>query len=119
MDKVGFIEYKGRSILILDISNCGVEDSLKQLDQFREIVMKQPEHSLLTLMIINNARFDTKLAQQLKVDSIKNKAFIKASAIVGLSGLQTIIFNSIKFISGRSFHTFDDIIAAKDWLINQ
>jgi hypothetical protein len=118
MDNVEFIQYKGRSILKLDISNSNVDDSIKLIENYHEIVIKQPENSLLTLMVVSNARFDTRLAQKLKVDSVKNKPFIKASAIVGLGGLQTIIFNTIKFISGRDFKTFDNIDKALEWLIN-
>jgi hypothetical protein len=48
-----------------------------------------------------------------------NKDYIKASAVIGVSGLRQFMFNNIMKISGRDVKSFNDPNAAKDWLLNQ
>lgn len=45
-----------------------------------------------------------------------NKPYVKASAVVGLSGLQQIVYNGIMKITGREIKSFSTLAEAKDWL---
>ena len=50
-------------------------------------------------------------------DFIKgNKPYVKASAVVGLSGLQQILYNGLMKITGRDIKSFNSLQTAKDWL---
>ena len=49
----------------------------------------------------------------------KNKSYIKASAIVGITGLKQIVFNGLMRITGRDIKSFSTIEQAKSWLISQ
>ena len=44
---------------------------------------------------------------------------MKAGAVVGLSGLQRVIYVTVTQLSGRRLPTFDTLEAAKDWLASQ
>ena len=48
-----------------------------------------------------------------------NKPYVRAAAVVGLSGLQEIVYNVIIKLTGRNIATFSDIAVAKDFLANQ
>jgi hypothetical protein len=66
---------------------------------------------------VKDSRFDTRIARALQELPRHNKPFVLASAIVGLSGLQRVILSAVMRATGRTFATFDDVAAAKDWLV--
>jgi hypothetical protein len=45
-----------------------------------------------------------------------NKPYVKASAVVGISGIKKIIFHAVMLFSGRKIHACDTLEQAKDWL---
>jgi hypothetical protein len=48
-----------------------------------------------------------------------NTPYVKASAVVGISGWSKIILIAIKTVTGRDFYLADSMEEAQEWLINQ
>jgi hypothetical protein len=46
-----------------------------------------------------------------------NKPYVKAAAIIGISGIKKIIFEAVMMFSRRKIHIFNDMTEAKDWLV--
>jgi dihydroxyacetone kinase DhaKLM complex PTS-EIIA-like component DhaM len=116
MDRVYFIEHKGKRILFLDFSDCYIEEALKVVDEAKQMIRGQPSNSLLTLTDVTGARFNTELTNAMKELASHNKPFVKAAAIVGITGMKKIIYDAVMRFSKRKISTFDDIGSAKDWL---
>ena len=51
--------------------------------------------------------------------AVNNRPYVIAGAVVGLSGLQKVVYTTVMRFSKRNIPAFDDIEAAKDWLIAQ
>lgn len=119
MERVGFGGHRGKQILFLDFSNCGVPDILQTIDEAKAIVKQQPEQSLLILSDVTNAAFDDSVRLAMKEFTVHNKPYVKASAVVGVTGLKRIIFDGIMLFSRRKITAFDNIEAARDWLTSQ
>jgi hypothetical protein len=117
MKRIDFIDYKGKQILYMDFSNLLPENLPSYLEEAKTVISSQPEHSVLIMTNVTNLRFDYNLSQAIMDYTKHNKPYIKASAIIGLSGLQSIILNSIKLSTGRDFALFDNIDEAKEWLV--
>jgi hypothetical protein len=45
-----------------------------------------------------------------------NKPYVKASTVVGITGLKKIIYDAVLMFSKRNISTFDSIDPAKEWL---
>jgi len=120
MERTHFIEHQGRRILLLDYS--GIRDAaeaLREIQRSREIVARQPAGSVLVLTHVKDARYNTEVVQALKALVEHNRPYVKASAVVGLGGIQQAIYRTILLFSRRVLKTFDDLEAAKDWLVVQ
>ena len=117
MEKVKFITHKNKNILFMDLSNCSEEHALQTIDKSRDMIKKQPEHSVLALTDIrNDGMFIPDLFQGMKEFTKHNKPYIKASAIVASGELLKLFVDTISKLSDRTFSIFEDTEKAKDWL---
>jgi len=117
MEKVKFITHKNKNILFIDLSNCSEEHALQTIEKSRNIIKKQPEHSVLALTDIrNDGMFIPDLFQAMKGFTKHNKPYIKASAVIASGELLKLFVDTISKLSDRSFFVFKDAEKAKDWL---
>jgi len=116
-EKVRFIQHDGKKILHLDFSRSKAEDVLATISAAKRAIGMQPEKSLLTLTDVTDARFNDAVAQEMKDFTAHNRPFVRAAAVVGVTGLKRIIFEAVIAFSGRKLSTFDSIEKAKQWLV--
>ncbi len=114
--------YKEKNIFCLDLSGLQLADK----KEFRELVQSAKEKiqthapkSLLVITNITDTGFDTDAAAVVGDYAMSNTPFVKASAVVGSSGMQKIVINAIKVVTGREFFLADSMEEAQDWLVNQ
>ena len=118
-EHVRFIEHKGSSILLIDFEACEPPAFLERIRYARSVIGRQPFASVRTLTVVTKARFNNQVSEAIKEYTAHNKPYVHAAAVVGLSGLQEIVYNVIIKLTGRNIATFSDIAAAKDFLANQ
>jgi Cu2+-containing amine oxidase len=115
-DRVRFITHAGKRILHLDFSGCRPEEALNVIARAKKVIAQQPERSLLTLTDVTDTRFSDAVAQEMKHFTAHNRPFVRAAAVVGVTGLKRIIFEAVIAFSKRKVTTFDTIEKAKQWL---
>jgi hypothetical protein len=118
-EHVRFIEHKGCSILMIDFQGCQPAEFLERIRYARSVIGRQPLGSTRTLTNVTKARFNNQVSEAMKEYTAHNKPYVRAAAVVGLSGLQEIVYNVIIKLTGRNIATFSDIAVAKDFLANQ
>jgi len=116
MERVQFIQHKGKKILHLNFADCKADEVLTVIDQARAVIRTQQNHSVFTLTDVTNTAFNSKVSDAMKEFVVHNKPYIVASAVVGVTGLKQIIFNAVMKFSGRKLHAIDNVAEAKDWL---
>jgi hypothetical protein len=116
MERVTKIKVRGVSILRVDFSEATPDEILATIIAAKAIILHAPERSVLTLTLTKGARYDTRVSEAMKRYAVQNKPFVKAAAVVGLSGLQQILYSAIIRLSGRTMSTFDDEDDARVWL---
>ncbi len=116
MDKVRFIEHKGKQILLIDMSNCAENEVLSIIEQAKKIIMSRPEKSVLTLTDVTHARYNAAVVLAMQLFTKGNKPYVKAAAVLGINAIKKIIFSKIMESSERDLHAFSDVEKAKDWL---
>jgi len=118
MERVGFIAYKNKNILFIDLSRCSKEHALEIIEKSKEIIKGQPKCSVLALTDLNNENLyipDLFLTMQEFVKH--NKPYIKASAIIAPEERLKLFVDTLSYSSDRKFSVFDDVEKAKEWLI--
>ncbi len=120
MARTTFIEHKGVRIAFLDFAN--VEDTAEAVAAIEEagrIVQAAPFRSVRTLTHVTGSRFNGEVLEAVKRLAVNNRPYVIAGAVVGLSGLQKVVYTTVMRFSKRNIPAFDDMEAAKDWLIAQ
>jgi hypothetical protein len=115
-DYVKFVEYKGRAILQIDFEGCQPPESLERIRYARSVIARQPLHSVRTLTLVKGGRFNNQVSEAMKEYTKHNKSYVQIAAVVGLSGLQEIIYNVIIKMTGRKIATFSHVHEAKEFL---
>ena len=119
MERVNFIQYKGKRILYIDFSNCDIGEDLKVIEKAKKIIRSQPEKSIFTLTNFTDTRFNDETTVALKEYVAGNKPYVIAAAVVGVTGIKQILYNSIMRLTGRKLTLFDTMDQAKEWLAEQ
>ena len=115
-DRVKFITHQGREILFLDFSNSKADEALQVIADAKKVVSTKPKNSLLTLTDVTDARFNDAVSNGLKDLTTHNKPYVKAAAIIGITGLKKIIFSTVMAFSKRNIESFSNAEQAKSWL---
>jgi hypothetical protein len=117
MPKSQLIVHNGKSIYHMDFSNLNNPLEIQNLIQESvRYIRLQPPLSVLTLTYIQGMHFNTEIKAMFN-DFIKgNKPYVKAGAVVGISGMQQIIYNGLMKVTGRDIKAFDSADEAKNWL---
>ena len=119
MKKPEIISYKGKSIFYMDFSGLrSTEDITSLISLCKEYIHSQREKSLLILTNIEGMHFNNEVKALFSEFINANKPYVKASAVVGISGLQRIIYNGIMRLTGRDIRSFDTLSIGKEWLIS-
>ncbi len=116
MERVQFIQHKGKKILHLNFADCKAHEVLEVIERSKAAIKAQPEKSLFTLTDVTNAAFNSQVSDAMKEFVTHNKPYVIAAAVVGISGLKQIIFNAVMKVSGRQLHAHGSLNEAKDWL---
>lgn len=120
MERTRFIEHKGKRILLLDYA--GIRDPNEAVASVRksiEFIAGQPRNSLLVMTVVRDARYNAQVLQAMKELAAHNTPYVKASAVVGMSGLHRIAYQAVLVFSKRNIKTFDAEADALDWLATQ
>jgi hypothetical protein len=122
MEPCKMITHKGKSIICSDLTNFDVnmKDELQKIiDQVKAEIAKHPLGSVLIVTDVTGSHFDMEIIEKFVDYTTHNKPYIKASAVVGTTGLmQTALYSVIKKTL-RDIHSFDSQAEALDWLAEQ
>jgi len=110
------IIHNGKTIYYMDFSNVALASEIRNIiNESIAYIRSQPLESVLSLSNITNMSFSNEI-KDLFNDFIEgNKPFIKASALIGLNGLQFIFIGLLK-ITHRNIKPFSSEMEAKNWL---
>ena len=120
MERTRFIEHQGHRILVLDFAGIrDPEEALREIAHSREVVARQPPGSLLVMTLVRDARYNAAVLQGMKELAAHNAPYVKASAVVGMSGLHRIAYQAVILFSKRNIKVFDQEAEALAWLVTQ
>ncbi len=111
------ITHKGKRILFIDAAGLSEAECLAAFDEMEEALLKD-KNGILVLMEVTGLELKKSLIDKAKAVTASTKAagyHDKASAVVGLTGLQ----KSVAQLFARGTHWADSMDEAKEWLIKE
>lgn len=115
-----FIEIGGKEIYYIDFTDSSVASINDTVEKAKADIASQPPGSVLTLTNVEGVSVSQELGNLMIEFTRHNKPYVKAGAVLGVTGLKKINFNAVLMASGRrNLRMFDSMDAAKQWLIKQ
>jgi len=118
-ERLRFIEYKGREIFLLDLTNCNGKEMLLLLEQIKAAVEQRERGSLLILADFTGTRIDKKVATRAKEVLVLDRPYVKKSAWVGTERLPQVFYQNFQTFSRRELPTFKTREEALEWLAGE
>jgi hypothetical protein len=117
--KSTWIEYKGRKIFYQDFSkNFYNSAAVKtELAEVQEVVKAQPKDSVLVLTDMRDTNVGSDLLPAMNAASAATKDHVHKTAVLGVTGVKRKLADLLTSLTGQQLKYFDDIEAAKKWLV--
>jgi hypothetical protein len=116
--KSRWLEHNGQKILYQDFANLffNIEAVKNELEEVQEIVLNQPENSLLVISDFTNTEISGGLMSILNQASKTTKPYIRKTAVLGVSGIKRTFGDLLSRITGQPLVYFTNETDALDWL---
>ena len=114
-----WIEYKDKKIFYQDFSrNFYNSAAVKtELAEVQAVVRSQPLNSALVLSDFRDTNIGSDLLSEMNAASAATKAHVHKTAVLGVSGVKRKLADLLIAITGQPLKYFDDVEAAKNWLV--
>jgi hypothetical protein len=119
--KSKWIEHNGKKIFYQDFSNQFFNEQavIEELNAVQEIVMSQPENSVLVISNFSNTEVTMNLMPILNEASSKTKAHVRKTAVLGVTGVKRTLGDLLSRITGQALMYFNNEFDAKEWLTKE
>lgn len=119
MDEIKIMTYKNKEFFYVDYT--GIANSKEKIIQLitesGEEYRKKPLKSVLALVNVGNARFDSEILGIFKESQEKCVPYEKRVAVIGLDTLKRIAYNFIAGSNKTFIRAFESEEEAKEWLV--
>ena len=120
MPSLQWITHKGKRILYTDIASQKTEELLDIVKLLKVEIEKEPLNSVACLCNVKGGKTNTEINQALKEFVKYADPYMKIITVIGLAGLQTILFNAVlMFTQTKKLTTKNSKEEALDWLAEQ
>ena len=119
--KSKWIEHNGTKILYQDFSNLfyNTKAFLEELEQVQQLVLQEPENSVLVISDFTNTEITNELMPILNEASNKTKSHVRKTATLGITGIKRTLGDLLSRITGQPLMYFSNEKEAKEWLTKQ
>jgi D-mannonate dehydratase len=120
MPSLKWILHKGKKIIYTDIASQKTEELLDILKRLKAEIEKEPPDSVLCLCEVTGGKTNNEINQTLKEFVKYVDPYMKMITVIGLAGLQTIVFNAVlMFTRSKKLSIKNSREDALDWLAKQ
>ncbi len=117
--RVQFILHQGKRVLSINYAHCDVGLLKAVAEEMHRVIAREPLNSVLTLTDVSGTGFDQESVEFLKSRVAANAPHVKRAAIIGISGLQRLIYDAVKLFTKRSIPSFSSRQEALDYLVRE
>lgn len=115
-----FTTHKGVRICVLDFADITDEaEALRAIDEAKSVIGREPPGSVYTLTDVTGSWVTSAIRTALHELTKANKPYVVAGAVVGVTGLQSVILRGIVQVTRRRLVAKSTRAEAMDWLANE
>jgi len=113
------MEHKGKKIFYQDFSRqfYNAAAVIAELEEVQKIVKAEPPDSLLVLTDLRDTNVGPDVLPAMNAASAATKDHIYKTAVLGVTGVKRKLADMLSALTGQSLKYFDDVEAAKNWLV--
>lgn len=115
--RVRFIEHAGRRVLFINYAHCDVAMLKAVAEEGHRVITREAPDSVLTLNDVTGTTFDKESVAVLQAMVAANAPYVRRAAVVGISGLQRLIYEGVQAFSRRRIPHFETRQEALGWLV--
>ncbi len=115
--RVVFIEHQGKRVLFVNYSHCDIPMLKAVAAEGNRVISREALNSVLTLNDVTGTSFDKESVAVLQSKVAANAPYVRRAAVIGISGLQRLIYEGIQAFSKRNLPLFPSRLEALDWLV--
>jgi hypothetical protein len=114
-----WIEHKGKKIFYQNFSKQFFNSTVvkAELGEVQQVVLSQPLGSVLVLSDFRDTNVGSDLLSAMNAASAATKAHVRKTAVLGVTGMKRKLADLLTAITGQQLKYFDNLEAAKDWLV--
>ncbi|MBA4385735.1 MAG: hypothetical protein C0410_13440 [Anaerolinea sp.] len=117
MERVQFVTYKGKKILVEDFSNLNPGSEFNEiLKKAQGMIAAEPKGSVLAVFDATGCSFNSEMLNQMKDFTTTNAPYVKKATVVGMNGLLQVALSAVSKFTGRDFISFKTREEAMDFL---
>jgi len=83
------------------------------------VIAQEPPNSVLTLNDVTGTSFDKESVAVLQAKVAANAPFVRKAAVIGISGLQRLIYEGVQAFARRRLPVFESSREALAWLVQE
>lgn len=114
-----WITHKGKKIFYADYSNFKLEGLKEETAEVAPVLCKEPLNSVLVLTDVRGTYGTPDIVEHLKKLASKTQPHVHKRAVIGVTGVQTILLKAINKFSGKETVPFDTVEEGLDWLVGE
>ena len=108
MPSLQWVFHKGKKILSTDIASQQTEELLDIVARLKAEIEKEPPGSVLCVCEVTGGKTNNEINQALKEFVKYIDPYMKMITVIGLAGLQTILFNAVLMFTRSKKLTLKD-----------
>ena len=114
-----WLEHKGKKIFYQDFSKQFYNTSAvkAELEEVQNVVKAEPVDSVRVLTDLRDTTVGADLLPAMNAASTATKNHVYKTAVLGVTGIKRKLADLMSSLTGQPLQYFDDIEAAKNWLI--
>jgi hypothetical protein len=115
--RVRFIDHLGKRVLFINYSHCDVAMLKAVAEEGHRVIAGEEPNSVLTLNDVTGTTFDKESVAVLQAKVAANAPYVRRAAVIGINGLQRLIYEGVQAFSRRRIPLFDSRQEALSWLV--
>src|SRR6476659_780187 len=117
--RVRFIDHQGKRVLFINYSHCDVAMLKAVAEEGHRVIAREQQNSVLTLNDVTGTNFDKESVAVLQAMVAGNAPYVRRAAVIGISGLQRLIYEGVQAFSRRRIPLFENRQQALNWLVRE
>ena len=117
--RVRFIEHQGKRVLFINYSHCDVAMLKAVAEEGHRVIAQEPPNTVLTLNDVTGTSFDKESVAVLQAKVAANAPYVRKAAVIGISGLQRLIYAGVQTFAKRRLPAFETHLEALAWLVQE